>query len=412
MRALLRNRPLVMVGLAETVGGAGNWVTALAVYALVIFRGGGGTAQSGAILMAGLLPALLASPLAGVLCDRFDRKWLMVVSELLSGLAVLGLIFARQPALIYGLLALQSAFGAVLMPARQAAVPQIVAREQLTRANALLQQLAGAVKIGGPMLGGLLLAVMEPHRAMALNVVALLLSALILSRLPALPAARAVAVHERRPQDLAGPGLLDLLRRVPLLLFFLLVSFLAIALVMSFDVLGTIYTRDVLRSDESFFGLLVGLIGSGMVAATLLLMVRRGVHDPIRDLALCPFLLGCIPASLALGAGAPPAVARWLAAGGCLLGGLGGGIVTVQMSTLLQLTSPPALLGRLGGLFQSTITAGQLTAVLLVPLLVPQVLSMGSFFALAGLAMALLGVATGAAWRRATGVPVAAPEGV
>jgi len=154
MIALLRNRALLIVGLAESVSGVGNWVTGLAVYALVIFRGGGGPGQASAILLAGLLPGLLFSPVAGWLCDRYDRRALMIASELLAGLAVVGLIFARRPVLIYGLLAVQAALGAVLMPARQAAVPQLVGRQELTRANALLQQLAGMVKIGGPFLAG------------------------------------------------------------------------------------------------------------------------------------------------------------------------------------------------------------------------------------------------------------------
>lgn len=410
MGPLLRNRALLVVGASETVSNLGNWVTALAVYALVIFRGGGGPAESSAILLASLVPALVASPFAGWLCDRFDRKWLMVASELLSGLAVVGLIFADRLALIYGLLAAQSAFGVVLMPARQAAVPQLVEREQLTRANALLQQLAGAVKIGGPMLGGLLLTVLEPHQAMVLDVVSFLLSAWLLSRLPSLPPGESPATHQVRPQPAAGSGFLDLLRRVPLLPFLLLASFLSVALIMSYDVLGTIYTRDVLRGDESFYGLQVGLIGGGMVAATLFLMVRRGPGHPLRDLAAGLLLLACIPASLALGAGVQPGVARWLTAGGCLLGGLGDGLLVVQSATLLQLISPAALLGRLGGMFQSTVTAGRLVAVLLVPLLVPQLITLGHFFALAGLALAILALTTAVARWRGMGGPVAAPK--
>lgn len=407
MRTLLRNRGLLIVGLAETVSGAGSWITALAVYALVIFRGGGGPAQSSAILLAGLLPTLLCSPVAGWLCDRYDRRALMVASELLSGLAVVGLIFARQPALIYGLLAVQAAFAAVLMPARQAAVPQLVDRQELTRANALLQQLAGMVKIGGPFLAGLLLAVVAPHQAMVFDVLSYAISALMLSRLPALPAPAASSSEEAGRAAGNGPGLLGALRQLPLLAFLFVAAFLAVTLVGSYDVLSAIYARDVLQSDESFFGLMVGLIGTGMVAATLGLMVLKANRDPRADLALGLVLVGCIPAALALGVGAGPA-APWLVAAGCLVGGLGNGLLLVQMSTLLQVLSPPGLLGRLGGALQSTIVAGQLTAALAVPLLVPQPLPLGTFFALSAVAMAALALGTGVAWRRGLGAPAAA----
>ncbi|HOG45621.1 MAG TPA: MFS transporter [Anaerolineae bacterium] len=402
MRALLRNRALLVVGLAETVSGLGNWITALAVYALLIFRGGGGPAESSAILMAGLLPGLLCSPLAGWLCDRYDRKRLMIAGELLQGLAVLGLIFARQPALIYALLAVQAAFGSLLTPARQAAVPQLVARTELTQANALLQQLAGMIKIGGPFVAGLLLAAVAPHQAMIVDVISFLLSALILSRLPALPAAAAQPAAGAGAARSSGPGVLATLRQTPLLAFLFVATFLTIVLIMSYDVLSAIYTRDVLQGNESLFGLLVGLIGLGMVGATLALLLRRGQPDPLHDLMLGIFLIACVPAGLALGA-ALPAYARWLAAAGCLLGGLGNGLLVVQMSTLLQLLAPPALLGRLSGALQSTIMAAQLLAVLAVPLVVPQLLTVGRFFALAAPAVCLLGAACWVARQRGLG---------
>ncbi len=53
----------------------------MAVLAMVLFRGGGGVKESSLIMLAGLLPTLLFSPVAGWLCDRFDRKWLMIISE-------------------------------------------------------------------------------------------------------------------------------------------------------------------------------------------------------------------------------------------------------------------------------------------------------------------------------------------
>ena len=58
-----------------------------------------------------------------------------------------------------------------MMPARQASVPQLVARDDLTQANALLQQLAGFVKIGAPILGGVIVAGLGPERAMLLDIV-------------------------------------------------------------------------------------------------------------------------------------------------------------------------------------------------------------------------------------------------
>ena len=209
---ILRNRSLVIIGIAESVSGIGNWVTMLAVFAIVVFRGDGTVAQSSGIFLAGLLPTFLASPLAGWLCDRFDRKWLMIGSELLDALAVAGLIFTQRLELIYALLAAQAVVMSVMAPARQAAVPDIVSPEELTRANAFLQQLGGLVKIAGPLLAGLILAALDPHTAILADVVSFLLSALILSRLPALTPRREEGWRPRsgmKPAKASTPGRVD-----------------------------------------------------------------------------------------------------------------------------------------------------------------------------------------------------------
>jgi MFS family permease len=94
---------------------------------------------------------------------------------------------------------------------------------------------------------------------------------------------------------------------------------------------------------------------------------------------------------MALAAWLPdPRVGRILVISGALLGGIGNGFVTVQAGTLLQLYSPASVLGRMGGVFQSTAVAGQLIGIVITPLLVPGVLSMGLFFAISSLALLIL----------------------
>jgi hypothetical protein len=76
--------------------------------------------------------------------------------------------------------------------------------------------------------------------------------------------------------------------------------------------------------------------------------------------------------------------------GASLVGGVGNGLITVQASTLLQLLSPADLLGRISGVFQSVTIAGQLMGMVLVPVLVPGLLSMDLYFLLSGVLLAVL----------------------
>lgn len=385
---------LLILGIAESVSNVGNWITMMAVYALIVFRGSGGIGQSSGIMLAGLLPTLLASPLAGWLCDRFDRRRLMIISELLSGLVVAALIFVERIELIYAILALNAVTTSLMTPARQSAVPEVVPPENLTRANAFLQQLSSLVKIGAPMLAGAVLSLLNPHQAILLDVVSYALSALILTRLPALPPEKAQKVE-------SGPvapreNLLSTLRTLPLLQLLFATSFFTITLIVGLDVLFSVFTRDVLRSGESMFGLLIALIGVGTLVSTIILMRRRTPGRPWRDVILGLALLSIIPVTLAVSIwNGDPRTASLVAALGCLIGGAGNGLVIVQSGTLLQTLAPRPLLGRFSGIYQSVVMAGQLFGILITPLLVPALLDMGSFFALMTVLLAGLIVAAG-----------------
>jgi MFS family permease len=416
-KTILGNRSLQVLGIAESVSGIGNWITMLAVFAMIVFDGGGSEAQSSAVFLAGLLPTLIFSPVAGWLCDRLDRKWLMIGSELASGMVVAGIIFARRLELIYGLLVLQAITTSIMSPARQASVPQLVGREDLSKANAFLQQLAGTIKIGAPVLAGALLAVMDPHTAIILDVVSFALSALILTRLPSLPPAGAPQPAAARHEAPAAPAgtLLSTLKSSWSLRFLFLLAFLAVLVFIGYDVLSSIFVRDVLHGEAGFYGMAIGFIGLGTVAGTVFLMAQKGEGRPWRDVVAGLALLGTIPASLALVAWLDrPSVGRVIVLATCLLGGVGNGFLNVQASTLLQLLSPPEILGRIGGAFQSTLVTGQLAGLLIVPALVPTLVSMGAYFALsAAIVVALVVYATIALSRRKVhSAPVASAAGM
>jgi MFS family permease len=386
---MFQNRSLIIIGVSESVSNTGNWITMMAVLAMIVFRGEGNVTQSSGIFLAGLLPTLIFSPVAGWLCDRFDRRALMIFSELASGAIIAGLIFTQNLILIYTLLALQAISISIMTPARQAVVPDVVSRDQLTQANAFLQQLAGIIKIFAPMLAGGILVILNPHQAIILDVISFALSALILSRLPSLPPHPERQSEPGSAQTLPvtgaqGMGFLSILKGFPALRLLFLSIFMGITIIVGFDILSPVYIRDVLKANESLFGIGVGLVGAGSLIVAVWLMLGRSKRNPWHDLLGGILLLALIPFTMALATLTPNlTAARLLIMAGLLLGGLGNGLVNIQAGTLMQLLSPASLLGRIGGVFQTTAVAGQLIGTLATPLLVPSLLSMGMFFALA-----------------------------
>jgi MFS family permease len=390
--SIFRNRNLMILGFSWTVSRMGSWVTMMAVLAMIVFRGDGGVMESSGIFLAGLLPVLVFSPLAGKLCDRYNRKWLMIASELLSGLAVLGMVFIDQIWLIYILLAVQSTAGTIMEPARQAVMPEIVSKTDLTHANAFMVQVNGAIKILAPVMAGALMVVMAPQTAILLDVVSYILSAIILTRMPnLLPPS---VVDRDLDTGLVAvqnePGVLVTLKDKPHLQLLFLSIFVAIFIIIGFDVLSVIFVRDVIQGNENIYGILVGMIGLGTLGGAVILMLRKKHVDPWRDILIGMALISLIP----LGPALAELVSRNIGIGLMLicnlLGGLGLGLLSTQVNTLLQVLPPPAVLGRIAGAFESTAVAGQLAGMLVTPLLVPGLISMGQYFFFSALGIILL----------------------
>ena len=136
---LQRNPHFRNLWLARVVSNLGDWFNLLASATLIASLSGAGTAIS-FLFLARFLPLFFMSPFAGVLADRFDRRKLMIATDLLRAVTVLSFLFVDRPEriwLLYVLTALQFVFSAVFTPAQQAYLPAVVDKEDLVTANAL-----------------------------------------------------------------------------------------------------------------------------------------------------------------------------------------------------------------------------------------------------------------------------------
>jgi MFS family permease len=97
--SLLRNARFLRLWIGQGTSFVGDAVSMVALVVLVVEITGSASAVGGA-LVARLLPTI-ASPLAGVIADRVDRRIVLVASDLARAVFVLGLVFARDLATIY-----------------------------------------------------------------------------------------------------------------------------------------------------------------------------------------------------------------------------------------------------------------------------------------------------------------------
>ncbi|WP_433350742.1 dTMP kinase [Micromonospora sp. CA-111912] len=148
IRSVLRIRPFRRLWIVLGAASFGDWLGLLATSVFAAAQVSGSTAQGaafGTLIAIRLLPALLLGPVAGVLADRFDRRWTMVICDVLRFL-----LFASIP-----LFALTGASGGLVVgwaavatflietitllwiPAKEAAVPNLIPRARLEAANQL-----------------------------------------------------------------------------------------------------------------------------------------------------------------------------------------------------------------------------------------------------------------------------------
>jgi MFS family permease len=184
--------------LASVVSLGGDWFLLIALFGLMLRL----TDQAIAVaftLAAQELTYFLASPFAGVLADRLDRRRLMIACDLTRAVLVLGFLLVHTEDLVwlvYVLLALTAVFAAAFEPASMAALPNLVDERDLSVANALSGSLWGTMLAVGGALGGVVAGVFGTDAAIVIDSVSFLLSALLILRIHA-SFAEARASHER-----------------------------------------------------------------------------------------------------------------------------------------------------------------------------------------------------------------------
>ena len=135
----------------------GDWFNTIALYTLVSELTGSPLAL-GAVFITKMLPWALAAPIAGVIVDRFNRRRLMIGTDLARAVVVLGFLLIDTPGevpLLYLLLAMQVVLGAVFQPAKSASLPNITTPRELLTANALMSATWSTMLAVGAALGGL-----------------------------------------------------------------------------------------------------------------------------------------------------------------------------------------------------------------------------------------------------------------
>jgi DHA3 family macrolide efflux protein-like MFS transporter len=301
---------IVWIGQVVSLLGTGMTGFALTIWAWEI------TGQATALALVGLFtfgPTVLLSPIAGALVDRWDRKLVMMLSDLAAGLmtVIVLLLYSTGQLQIWHLFvtgAFTGAFQALQFPAYSAAVTTMLPKDQYTRANGMLSLAQGAAGVFAPMAGGILLGLMGITGVLAVDIVTFVvaIAALLIVQIPQ-PATTEAGLASRGSlwkESLFGfryiwerPSLLGLQ------LVFFAVNLTA---TFGFTVLAPMILAQT-GNNEMALGSVQSAMGIGGVVGGLLLSIwggpRRRVHG-----VLLGMVFSSLMGQLVLGLGASPLV--------------------------------------------------------------------------------------------------------
>ncbi|HLZ58042.1 MAG TPA: MFS transporter [Ktedonosporobacter sp.] len=158
MIAPLRQRNFALLWSGGLISQIGDWLLSIGLSIYVYVLTGSALATSLALIVA-FVPGVLLGSLAGVFVDRWDRRWTMIISNLLLACGLLPLLAVHNRDslwIVYIVLFLESCIEQFVMPAQKALLPNLVSKEHLVSANSLNSLGANISRLTGGALGGFL----------------------------------------------------------------------------------------------------------------------------------------------------------------------------------------------------------------------------------------------------------------
>jgi MFS family permease len=365
-RDVFRNPGLRRIELAWAASVIGTWAYSIAVV-VYAYEQGGATAV-GIFTMVRWSIAGLVSPFAALLGDRYDRRWVLIGSDLtraaLIGVAALAVFVDAPATVVYVLATLVGVAATPFRPAEAALIPSLARTpEELTAANVTASSIESIGIFAGPALGGILLATTGAGAVFAVTATLLVWSAWQILGIRRVAAEE--APEEREPERivdelLAGFRTVVSERRMRLLVgLFGAQTFVDGML----NVLIVVIALELLDTGDAGVGYLNSAVGIGGLVGALLAAALVGRKRLAADFGVGIFIWG-VPIAL---------VAIWPNAVFALvllaIVGIGNTLVDVSGMTLLQRAAPEEVLARVFGVLESLLYFAPALGALVAPFL-------------------------------------------
>jgi MFS family permease len=338
--AILRQRSFRTLFVARTVSLLGDAVALVALAFALLGLPNGTATTLGLVLTARIATQVAFLLLGGTIADRFPRLRVMVVAELTAcvsqgSVAAMFISGSGNVVVIAALAAVSGGATALFRPAARAVVPQVVPAESLQSANALLRLSMNLGSVLGAGVAGVLVALVGPGWALAVDAASFLVSATLVSFVRA---RTGVAPATGRLFTQLREGWHEFTSRTWVWAMVVQLAFANVCIAGGIVVLGPVVAEEHLGGAPGW-ALSVAAQSAGLVVGSLAAIRIRPRH-PVRSAAL--MTIGFVPPLLALGAHAP----LFLVVAGMFMLGFCIDVYEVLFQTALQTHVPPQALAR------------------------------------------------------------------
>ena len=345
-KMLKTNADMRRVFMAQVISYLGDWFSFVAIIGLVDDLTGSKFLVS-LVVVAFSLPSFLASPIAGSMTDRFDRRRILIFVSIIQVVAAFGLLLVDKGTVWLAFLAQStiSALAAVVSPATEASIPNIARnKEELALASSLLGSTWGVMLAVGAAVGGVFASVFGRDAAFIANAVSFAIAAILFSRIKTpMQHERDTQTQRQRIRPIADMREAITHSRQDPVLMALIFSKTTFAIGAGVVSQLAVLASDVFQGGDASRGLLIGVRGVGTGLGPLIAMrYTRGQLGKV--LTICGFASLAFSGFYLVGAWMPT---LWLTAIFVMLAHVGGGAQWTLSSYGLQLRSPDHIRGRI-----------------------------------------------------------------
>jgi MFS family permease len=349
--ALIRgNRNFRSLWFGQIISLLGDWFNLIASAALIAELTHSGTAIGGLFVVRMLAPFLI-SPIAGVVADRYNRKRILMTTDVLRAVVVLGFLLVRSPEqvwLLYVLTAVQLGISGFFFPTRNAILPDLVSPRELGAANAISSATWSTMLAFGAAIGGLVAGTWGNDPAFVVDAATFVLSAYFISRIAYQPTSTLASSDK----TIAGAlhqyleGLRYMREHVDVLVIALHKPAVSLLISVGFQVIQVRIAEQVFVMGQGggiSLGIMYGVVGVGTGLGPILARYFTGDRDwALRRAILVGYLLAAVGLFIAA-----PLNSFAVLNIGILLRGIGAGTVWVFSTQLLLQLVPGQVRGRI-----------------------------------------------------------------